>query len=163
MKEFICDSWVCTFRKNVETKQRERTLAIVKRQNDDLYLVITYVSNWAISFPTWWIDSWDSHIQTLTKELEEETWLVWEFSYKRRGDLDFVRSWYSPHRKRNHKSITYVYQIETISDIDVDAMTEEEKRIQLPSWKSLKEIQKTALENSAWTNYDWLSFLLKNL
>ena len=62
-------------------------------------------------------------------------------SLEKRDDLYFEVLNFSPVRGKNYLNKTHVFLAKTEQEIDLDSISDDEKTIQEPEWKSIDEIR----------------------
>lgn len=114
-------------RSDKHTVLRKMVWMIVKHPTDNSYLMMQRSDSWNYTNPAWWIEEWDNLIDTVIKELLEETWYD---DIARIIDLTHQIHFhqFAPHKDENRYGITNLFEVQLASlsqqDIDPKELTQ---------------------------------------
>ena len=147
--------WKDAPKKWVETLHRETVDMILENEKWEILLQIEKHSNWKhIHLIGWWIDDGDNELETVTKELIEETWyteleVVWPV------DLSFAYSlWYRGNKNKNQQCIWRVFHVKLKWENQISSEVDEWKHT--IKWVKKEEVWK--LINWTWHIDFWNIF-----
>ncbi len=147
--------WKDAPKKWVETLNRETVDIILENEKWEFLLQIEEHKNWTHIHLVWgWIDKWDSELETVTKELVEETWytdteIVWPVNLSLAYSL-----WYRANKDKNQQCIGRVFHLMLKSDNQIISEIDEWKHT--VKWVKKEEVWK--LINWTWHLDFWNHF-----